>query len=230
MLPGLVAGWSARATGAASLTITLTGETIAAGDLIHVETFVFSNISVAPATPTDGTHVYTPRTAAAWSSTFRSVCGSAWAIATAGVSSVTVAPSTGTADIAGVVYHVALPVTPAPVNTSTANDVAATSSPIHTAVTSAAQNELWFCAATHDGSAIVPTAPPGFTIGQANFDGSAGEPYASAYKFFTNPQTAVAPGWDMTVAANVALCLTAYEMAATLPETARATHAQMRGR
>lgn len=213
----VVKSWSARASGSNSLTLTLTGETIAAGDLLHVATYLFANLTLAPAAPTDSagaSNTYTTRTGAAWSSTFRSICGSAWSVVAVAPTTVTVNRTGATSpDIAGAVYHITGAKTSSPVNTSTANDTTS-STPTHTAMSSAQAAEIWFVDGTHDGGNITCTKPTGFTQGETNGNGSTGEPYFSGYQIFSTTQTALAPAWALTASANIGLTMVAYEAAA----------------
>lgn len=218
-MSGVVQQWTGRASGAASLTITLAAAAIAADDGLHVDTTVFDNISISAGTPADstaGSNVWHLNSGgAAWSATFRSIVGSAYARVVVAPTTVTINKNAGSTapDIAGAVSQITGIDWSNPVNTTVPNAVTGTN-PAHTAASSAQPNECWMLGITHDGSAIVPTQPSGFTLGAGNFDGSAGEPIKSAYELFSATQTSLAPQWTIATSANYTLCLTAYRMLA----------------
>lgn len=213
--------WSARVSGAASLTINLTAASILAGDLLHVETSLFDGTTLTVGAPTDSagnTYTQPPgATDSGWTATFRSIIGSARTVVGTAPTSVVVKKGTGgnsTQDIAGVVCHVTGADTSAPLDQANANHVGSSSAPAHTAMTTTNPNDVLFVGLTHDGGNLTCTKPTGFTQGETNGNGATGEPYANGYEIVSSIQTAFAPAWSLSGAANIGLCFTSYKAAA----------------
>lgn len=213
--------WKGSAAGAATLTISLTTNTIATNDLLHFSEFRYdgstANVIGTPTDSTAGANTWNdnPGTLA---SAVLTVVRSHYTVVVTAPTSVTLNKSAGnsTGDLAGFVYHITGADTTAPRDgTPGANTTAATTTPTHSSFSTVNAAAIAIASGTHLAGANTPTAPSGYTLDTvaADNNGSTGEPMFVGHQIYASTQTGITPAWGMTTSSTYALQIVAYKAA-----------------